>query len=87
MISDLLVVQDGADLLQRFGHVEAHVGHLVVGHLQDHRQHLLGGDVLTARLRQRLPADRGERRRGVSVCVCGGARLTLMQNRVVILWR
>lgn len=50
----VLAVKDMSDLLKGLGHVEAHVGHLVVGHLEDHRQHLLGGDVLTARLRQGL---------------------------------
>ena len=45
-----LAVKDRSDLLEGLGHVEADVGHLVVGHLEDHRQHLLGGDVLAAGL-------------------------------------
>lgn len=47
---DILAIKDGANLLQGLGHVEADVGHLVVGHFEDHRQHLLGGDLLTTRL-------------------------------------
>lgn len=55
---DILAVQDGADLLQRLGHVEAHVSHLVVGHFQDDGEHVLGGDLLAARLRQSLNKTR-----------------------------
>lgn len=43
---DVQAVEDGSDLLEGLGHVEADVGHLVIGHLQDHRQHLLCGDFL-----------------------------------------
>lgn len=45
---DVQAVEDGADLLEGLSHVEADVGHLVIGHLQDHRQHLLCGDFLAA---------------------------------------
>lgn len=47
---DVLAVEDGADLLKGLGHVEAHVGHLVVGHLDDDWEHLLSGDLLAAGL-------------------------------------
>lgn len=56
--TDVQAVEDGADLLEGLGHVEADVGHLVVGHLQDHWQHLLCGDFLPARFRQSLERDR-----------------------------
>ena len=49
---DLLAVQDRADLLEGLGHIEAHIGHLVVGHLEDHGQHMLSGDVLATGFRQ-----------------------------------
>lgn len=32
---NILAVEDGADLLKGFSHVEAYVSHLVVGHLED----------------------------------------------------
>lgn len=51
MQEDALAVQNRTDLLQRLGHVEAHVRHLIVGHFQDDRKHVLGGDLLAARLR------------------------------------
>lgn len=44
---DLQAFKDGTDLLEGLGHVEADVGHLVIGHLEDHWQHLLCGDFLT----------------------------------------
>lgn len=47
---DVLAVQNRTDLLQRLGHVEAHISHLIVGHFQDDGEHVLGGDLLTARL-------------------------------------
>lgn len=87
---DLQAVEDGSDLLEGLGHVEAHVGHLVIGHLQDHGQHLLGGDFLSARFRQSLAGEEGgvsdlsQRRQRT---LTGRTLLTLMQNRVVILWR
>ena len=56
-----LAVKDRSDLLEGLGHVEADVGHLVVGHLEDHRQHLLGGNVLAAGLGQGLE-DKKKRR-------------------------
>lgn len=46
--------QNVPDLLQGLGHVEAHVGHLVAGHLQHHRQHVLSGDVRAAHVEQSL---------------------------------
>lgn len=54
MQEDVLAVQNRTDLLQRLSHVEAHVSHLIVGHFQDDGEHVLGGDLLTARLRQSL---------------------------------
>lgn len=47
-LADVLAVEDRANLLQGLGHIEADISHLVVGHLQDHGQHLLCGDLLTA---------------------------------------
>lgn len=31
----ILAVNDGADLLEGLGHIEAYIGHLVIGHLKD----------------------------------------------------
>lgn len=44
---DILLVEDRADLLKGLGHIEPYVGHLVIGHFENHWQHLLGGDFLT----------------------------------------
>lgn len=46
--------EDVADLLEGLGHVEADVGHLVAGHLEHHRQHVLSGDVRAAHIEQSL---------------------------------
>lgn len=43
---NILAVKDGANLLKGLGHIEAYIGHLVIGHLEDHWQHLLSGDFL-----------------------------------------
>ena len=55
------VVQDGPDLLQGLGHIEADVGDRVPGHAQHGGQHVLGGDVLPADLGQHLQAREQQR--------------------------
>lgn len=52
------VVQDGPDLLEGLGHVEADVGDGVPGHAQHRGQHVLGSDVLAADLGQHLESVR-----------------------------
>lgn len=47
-------VQHRSDLLKRLGHVEAYVGYLVIRHLQNYREHVFGGNVLSTHLRQSL---------------------------------
>lgn len=87
---DVQAVEDGPNLLEGLGHVEADVGHLVIGHLQDHWQHLLGGDFLPACFRQSLEHHRHRNMSHPSASaglLTPGMGLTLMQNRVVILWR
>lgn len=46
--------EDVADLLEGLGNVEADVGHLVAGHLEHHRQHVLSGDLRAAHIEQSL---------------------------------
>lgn len=47
-------VQHRSNLLKRLGHIEANIGYLVVGHLQNYREHVFGGNLLPTHLRQSL---------------------------------
>lgn len=54
MDKHILAVQHRSNLLKRLGHIEAYIGYLVIGHLENYRKHVFGGNLLSTRLRQSL---------------------------------
>lgn len=46
----VLAVQHRSNLLKRLGHIEAYIGYLVIGHLENYRKHVFGGNLLSTHL-------------------------------------